>query len=118
MLILSVKDVKTLLNLESTQYDNYIEAMIPVVIDLVEKHCNDEFSIRNIDGNFINTNEGYIITNIGLKIVISKIIEYYLIKAGISYESIGRINYTYTTDLPPSIINSMKPYHKSRMKFL
>ena len=119
MFNISVKDVKTFLNIESTQYDEYIMAMLPVTIDLVEKHCNNKFASRNEDGTFLETEEGYYTINVmGLMIIIAKIIEFYLTNAGVSYEGIGRITYTYRSELPKSIIDSMRVYSKSRMKFL
>lgn len=118
MFALSVKDIKTLLNIESTEFDSYIEMMLPIVISLVEKHCNNEFAKRNLDGTYQKTNEGYMLNEMGLMIIIAKIIEFYLVKAGLSYESIGRITYTYSQDLPKAILDAMKSYSKGRIKFL
>lgn len=118
MFPISVKTVKTLLNIESPQFDDYLEMMLPITIALVEKHCNNTFAVRNeIDGTFIKSNDGYLISEMGLILVIAKIIEFYLTKAGISYEAVGRMTYTYAKDLPQPILDSLKSYSKSKLKF-
>ena len=118
MFALSVKDVKTLLNIQSTQFDDYIEKMLPIVLALTEKHCNNELVVRGTNGEFLKTNEGYMLTDMGLMIIIAKIIEYYMIKSGVTYESITRVMYNYSTELPKNLQDALKPYSKSKMWFV
>lgn len=118
MFAISVKDVKEILQLESTQYDNYIEKMLPITLAFTEKYCNNnELVIRDINGAYLKTNEGYMLSDMGLIIVIAKIIEFYMSKAHITYESISRINFTYASDLPTPILTALASYSKSRLKF-
>lgn len=118
MFALSVRDVKVLLNIQSTQFDDYIETMLPITIALTEKHCNNELAIRNTNGAFLKTNEGYMLNDMGLKILLAKIIEFYLTKTSVTYEAVGRITQTYATELPKAILDGLKPYSKGRIKFL
>ena len=118
MFSLSVKDVKTLLTIETTQYDEYIEKMLPIVIDLTEKYCKRDFAIRNSNGTYFKEDESYMLNELGLMIIIAKIIQFYLNNSGVSYESISRVTQTFSSDLPKALYASMNTYRKGGMKFL
>lgn len=118
MFPISIKDVKDVLSIETTEHDNYIEKMIPITLALTEQYCNNKtLVLRDALGNYMKTNEGYMLTDMGLIIVIAKIIEFYMVKAGITYEAIGRMVYTYANDLPTPILNALKSYSKSAIRY-
>lgn len=116
MLSLSVRDIKTILQIDETEHDDYIEAMLPLVIDMVEDYCNNTFAERNSDGSLVKTKEGYRINKSGIVVPIAKIIEYYMNQSGVSQQMVSRVMVTYSDDLPKSITSVLNKYR--RVKFV
>lgn len=114
MFSLSSKDVKEILQMDETEHDNYINIMIPIVISIVENYCNDVFAVRNVDGTLFKDQEGYLIFEAGIILAIAKIIEFYMLESGISQNTVSRVTYTFSTELPKSIKDILNQYRKVR----
>lgn len=112
MISLSVKDIKNILQIDEPDMDEYIETMLPFVIEMVENYCNDVFCARGLDGKLIKVDGNYVLSEGGIAIPIAKLIEYYANKSGVSQESISRVMYSYTNDLPKSITTPLNSYRK------
>lgn len=110
---LSVRKVKTILQIEESDYDDYIKQMIPITIAMVEEYCNDEFGMRDDLGEFIQGEyDEYFISEPGLIVPIAKMIQYYMNKSGVTQESISRVMYSYSGGLPKSITQILNSYRK------
>ena len=97
---ITLKEIKNLLGLEDTSKDKYIKSMIPIAVEFVQDYCeNPEIEIKG-----------------GLKIGIAKIIEFYMNNSSLQSRSISRINESYLTDIPKSILALLDPYSTSKGK--
>lgn len=115
MFPLSLKDVKTILQLEdTTEHDSYIETMLPIIISLVEQYCNSIFALRNLDGTLLNSHEGYVLVEAGIIIAIAKIIEFYMQQSGVIQNTVSRVSYSFSTELPKSILEVLNQYRRVR----
>ena len=110
---LSVRKVKTILQIEESDYDDYILEMIPITIAMVESYCNDEFGLRDESGELVKSEESqYFVSEVGLVAPIAKMIQYYMNKSGVTQESISRVMYSYSGSLPKSITEILNKYRK------
>lgn len=110
---LSVKKVKNILQIEESDYDNYIEEMIPLSIAMAEEYCNNEFGLRDELGVLIKSEDNeYFINKAGLVVPIAKMIQYHMHKSGVTQESISRVMYSYAGGLPKSITQMLNPHRK------
>ena len=100
---MEVMDVKMLLGLKTDKHDQYIEAMIPILMEYAKDYCNTSFFIA----------EEEIIPG-PVKLFIAKAIEFNMNPAGVSARSMGGASYSYETDFPSSITRLLKPYRKVR----
>lgn len=116
MFSLSTKDIKVILQIEDTEYDDYITTMLPIVIALTEDYCNDIFAIRSPNGSLMKDQEGYKILDVGIVIAIAKIIEFYMNKSGVIQNTVSRVSYSFATELPKSITQILNQYRK--VKFI
>lgn len=112
MFSLSVKDVKSILQIEDTQHDDYIETMLPIIISFTEQYCNDIFTVRTMNGSYYKDQSGYQLVDMGIMIAIAKVIEFYMLKSGVSGEGVSRVSYSYSTELPKSILDILNQYRK------
>lgn len=114
MFSLSEKEIKAILQIEETDYDEYIESVLPSTITFVEKYCNREFAMRNADGKLEKNNNGYIINEEGIVVAIAKIIEYFMNRSGVTQEMISRSITMFSADLPKSITTILNSYRRVR----
>ncbi|MCM3316179.1 hypothetical protein M3603_05765 [Rummeliibacillus stabekisii] len=54
------------------------------------------------------------ITESAMLIFVAKAIQFYTQKAGLTARSMGSVSYSYATDLPSSVLKSLKPFKKLR----
>lgn len=114
MFSLSVKEIKKILQIEDTRHDEYIEIMLPIIIALVEKYCNDVFAMRDDSSFYKKDEDGYKIIDIGIVICIAKIIEFYMLKSGVTQNTVSRMSFSFSNDLPNSIKSVLNEYRKVR----
>lgn len=112
MISLSKKDIKAILQIEDPDMDEYIEAMLPLAIDMVEGYCNDVFSTRDLNGKLIKVDDGYVLSEGGIVIPIAKLIQFYTNQSGVTQESVSRVMYSYTSDIPKSITTPLNSYRR------
>lgn len=112
MISLSTKDVKVILQIEESDYDEYIETMLPLTIDMVEDYCNDAFALRTDVGLLAKVDNAYVIREGGLIIPIAKIIQFYMHESGVTQESISRVMYSYSNELPKSVTQALNSYRR------
>lgn len=99
MITLDVNDVKKRLQIKHNRHDEYIEEVIPDLIEYAEAYCNQTF--EELPGP--------------VKLFVAKAIEYNMNKAGLSSESVGgELSYSYDMDFPQSLMKLLKPYRKVR----
>jgi hypothetical protein len=97
-----MQEVKDILGRSDSKHDGYINTVIPLYIDYVKEYCNNQFpGSEELPG--------------GVKLAISKMIEFNLNKSGISSSSFGEVSYSYSLDFPPSILRFLQPYSRIRV---
>lgn len=91
------------MNWKNDKHNDYVETMLPLMIEAVKDYCNNPF--KDDDGK----------ENIkgGAKIAVAKWIEYNTIQAGIESRSQG-VSYSYSIDIPDSIKTLLRPYKRVR----
>lgn len=99
---ITLKEVKSLLNITDFNKDEYIQIMIPTVIGFVREYCeNPQLPIEN-----------------GAKIAVVKIIQFYMNNTSVQSKSISRVSETFLIELPKSILDLLEPYNnKNKVKF-
>lgn len=94
--MITIKEVKEILNIKDSSTDKYIQEMIEPAIEFVRHYCGDyDLEVKG-----------------GVKIAVAKIIEFYMSNSSIASESISRISRAYNNDLPSSIIVLLNSYKK------
>src|SRR5690606_23131764 len=105
-------NVKILLSIEDTDKDDYLREALPIVISLTETYCGKDFAVRNPDGTMTQLHDGYVLSDAGIIMVIAKILEFYMNKAGVTQEVISRTSFMFTSDLPKSLIQVLNTYRE------
>ena len=100
---MTIDQVKKLLGIRNEKHDDYIEVMIPILMEYARGYCNTSFFIA-----------GEEVIPGPVKLFVAKAIEYNMNPAGVSGRSMGGASYSYETDFPPSITRLLKPYRKVR----
>lgn len=106
MAILTVEEVKTLISIptDDESKDAQIEALIPIVEDLVKRFCNDEF----VD------EDGVTSFPVGLKLPAAQLVKFALDYKGVAGESIGDYSVSFFASLPEGVKAMLKSYKKVR----
>ena len=131
MPITSVNEVKIMLQVSGSSYDEQIKALLPAVTDFIEAFCFTGFDKEPPQYNFYGNNPGlfpisdaYLYQTVqekdyphGLKLAAAQMVEYLMYKqknANISSETIGAYSVAYSnaSAYPPDIIEMLKPYRK------
>ena len=102
--------------MEEPEHDEYIEAMIPVVITMIENYCNLTLTNKDDSGRIITNGNEFVLLDSSFAIIIAKIIEFYMLKSGVTSEAISRVSYGFATELPANILTMLNA--RKRMKFL
>lgn len=100
-------DVKGILgiNLSDTSKDDYIEFILPLIIEFVQDYCGETFEDPQQPGLY--TFRG------GLKVTIAKMIQFHMNKSGIQSEGISRRSVAYNTEYPKYITDALDMYKSS-----
>jgi len=96
------EEVKVLLRISSddTSLDSYLEAVIPLLIDFAEEHCNNKWG-EELPG--------------GVKLFVAKAAEYLQREMGVEAESLGDYSISLKADFPDSIMGLLP---KKRVEFV
>jgi hypothetical protein len=95
-------EVKTLLQIQTTNHDGYLDAIIPLIIEWVQGYCHQSFE---------NDQEELKLPG-GAKIFVAQACEFNMNQAGMQSESLGDYSVSYTTDYPESMMKLLRPYRK------
>lgn len=83
-----------------SNFDEYIDTMLPLVIEFVQDYCGQSFQDSKGEYTFRG----------GLKIAIAKMIEFHMNKSGVASEGLSRQSTTYNTEYPPYIMDVLDQY--------
>lgn len=91
--------VKTILRITSTQYDEYLTAMIPRAKFYAESYCH-----RTFDDPL----------PLDVETFIAKYCEYNMIQQGLQSKTMGEVSYTFDIEerVPRTLLAYLKPYRK------
>jgi hypothetical protein len=96
---LNKDEVKVLLNIPDDSLDDYLEMIIPLLIEFAEEYCNKKWEI--LPG--------------GVNLFIAKAAEYLAKELGVESEKLGDYSISIKTDFPDSILKLLP---KRRIEFL
>lgn len=101
---MTVDEVKTLLRISGTEYDAYLNTILPMAKEYVTTYCNRDFT----------DDEGNEAFPGGVKLAIAKICEFHMKQAGVASETLARHSVTYTTDYPKEIKTILCNYRRPK----
>ncbi|OMC86925.1 hypothetical protein BK128_09685 [Viridibacillus sp. FSL H7-0596] len=85
---------------KSTKKDSYYIAMLPIVLERANEHCNQTFKPESLPG--------------GVQIFIAKVLQFNEQKAGLSSRSMGTVSYSFEAEIPQSLYKHLAPFRKLR----
>lgn len=85
------------------KHDQYIGTMLPLLLEAVMAHTNNNFNIQA---------DGTLRIPGGVKIYLAKAIERNTMKAGLKSRSMGSVSYSYDTAVPEELKAFLAPYKK------
>lgn len=91
-----------------TKHDDYIKTMLPMLLESVVGHTNNNFGGIRADGS-VNLPGP-------VKIYLAKAIERSTIKTGLKSRSMGSVSYTYDTSVPNELKDYLTPFKKVRFR--
>lgn len=121
MPLTSVNEVKIILQVSGSSYDEQISTLLPIVTSHIKNYCNNDFhtSVIGVDsyGNAGYSSSLDVVYPDGLKLAAAHMIEYILYKAknaNVAGESIGAYSVTYNSNnaYPADILEMLKPYRR------
>lgn len=89
---MEVSEVKALLRIQGTANDEYLAAVLPLVIEHVKSYCNQDFP-DGLPG--------------GVKLAVAKWCQAYMKEAGIQSETLARHSVTYSADQIPAEVRGI-----------
>lgn len=100
-----VNEIKAIMQMSEsdTSKDAYIKTMLPLFLESVMAHTNNQFSY---------TAEGKLRIPGGVKIYLAKAIERNTMKTGLKSRSMGTVSYSYDTSVPEELKSHLAPYRK------
>lgn len=101
---MTVDEVKALLRINGTEYDVYLDAVLPMVKEYASTYCNREFTDAQGNESFPG----------GVKLAITKMCEFHMKQAGVQSETLARHSVTYSSDYPGEIKAILNNYRRPR----
>lgn len=101
----SVEDVKTLLRIQGSQDDSYLEAVIPLAEEYVKSYCNQDF---------IDPETGEPKYPGSVKLAIAKLCQLYMKDSGVQSESLARHSVTYSNTPPPDVMALLRVHRRPK----
>lgn len=101
------EDVKKLLQIKTTKHDEFLDTIIPLIIEDTKIKCNNLFldpvtGEENLPG--------------GVKIYIAKACQYNMQPSNLKSRTMGNVSYSFDLEFPSSITKLLAPY--KRLKFV
>ena len=96
-----VDQVKRILGIKNNKHDDYIEEMVPILIEYAREYCNNPLITEE-------TLPGPV------RLFVAKAIQFNMNPAGLSSRSMGGASYSYDTDFPESILRQLRSYRRVR----
>ncbi|MFJ8262715.1 hypothetical protein ACIQ4I_12300 [Rummeliibacillus sp. NPDC094406] len=81
----------------------HYRTLAPIYYDLACDYCNNTFDMAE-SSKVVSA----------VKVFVAKAIQFYTQKAGLTSRSMGTVSYSYTTELPSSVMKPLKPFKKLR----
>ena len=102
---MDVSDVKTLLQIpaDDASKDDYLEAVVPLLVEYVKSYCNQTFTEDEIE-----------VLPGGVQLAIAKMAEFNMANVTEKSTTVGAYSVTYTTgsEYPKSIMKLLRPYRQ------
>jgi len=102
-----ITKVKTISWIIDTEFDDYLNTVVPMLLEYAEKYCNQEW--RDDNGNPEDV-PGPVI------MFVAKATEYSIAQAGVKSETLGDYSISIADDIPASALAHLKQYRK--VKFI
>ncbi|MCP3741459.1 phage head-tail connector protein [Rossellomorea sp. BNER] len=102
---MELQNVKNMLGIKTTKYDDYINEVLPLFIEKAKEECSNSFQ-----------GSGKEKLPAGVKLYVAKAIEFNMGQANLKGRSADTVSYSYETNLPRSITDNLAPYKKLRVK--
>jgi hypothetical protein len=103
-LVFELKDILDI-PYNNTTHDKYFETCIPLFTEYIQEYCNNSF-LNDL---------GEVQLKGGAKISLAKMIEFNMVKTGITSKKFGEVSYSYNLDFPQSILNLLEPYMRIKV---
>lgn len=91
-----------------TKHDNYYQTMLPMLLEAVVGHTNNNFGGVQPDGS-VNLPGP-------VKIYLAKALERTMMPTGLKSRSMGSVSYSYDTSVPSELEGFLLPYKKVRFR--
>jgi hypothetical protein len=101
---MDLQTVKNMLSIKTTQHDDYLTEMLPILIDFAKDKCNNPFLVNGVET-----------LPSGVKLFVKNAMDFNMNSSGLKGRTMGEVSYSYNTDFPPSIMKYLSPY--KRVKF-
>lgn len=116
---MNMQEVRQLLEIKTTEHDNYISMMLPLSIDFVKQYTGRDCMVKNPDYDASRPTSKENPMKVeeledGMKIAVAKIIEFYMLESGIESETVSKTSTSFSNELPKSILDLLKPYKKAK----
>lgn len=103
-----IQDIKAINGIPSNEskHDQYIETMLPMLLESVIAETNNNFGGVRSDGSIDLPGP--------VKIYLAKAIERSTMTTGLKSRSMGSVSYSYDTSVPDELRGYLRPYKKVR----
>lgn len=100
---IEIEEIKSILGIKNSKHDEYLNVMIPILLEHVTAFCNNNFA-DNIPG--------------GVRLFIAKACEHNMQNAGLKGRTMGTVSYSYELEFPSSLMSYIRPYKRLRFHAL
>lgn len=100
-----IEEIKTILGIQGTKDDSYLEVMVPILYEHASAFCNNLF---------IDDVTGLVSIPGGVRLFAAKACEHNMNQAGLKSRSMGSVSYSYDLEFPESINRFLRPYKRLR----
>lgn len=92
--------VKKIQQIKDTSKDDYLNTIIPLLLDDAQEQCNQTFKIDALPS--------------GIVLYLAKACEFNLGDTRLKSRSMGNVSYSFNTELPASVTKLLRPYKRVR----
>jgi Phage gp6-like head-tail connector protein len=95
-----IDEIATMAEVDLTKHQNYLNVMIPALLEKAQEYCNNTFDVKNPPG--------------GVKVFLAESIQHKLNTKGLFSRTMGSVSYSFDTEVPVKVLRHLKPYRKVR----